>query len=124
MARIVVRCPICKATASIDNKKKKMKCPLCNNKTPLTMCEVVVPPEVEEEYHGKWFHNHMFMGIFTILTGILGIDLFVIYIVKQKKKIEFDVKKMEKILIINAGALFVFSVAFSILNIIATMMLK
>ena len=77
MARIVVRCPICKATASIDNKKKKMKCPLCNNKTPLTMCEVVVPPEVEEEYHGKWFHNHIFMGIFAILTGILGIDLFV-----------------------------------------------
>ena len=77
MARIVVRCPICKATASIDNKKKKMKCPLCNNKTPLTMCEVVVPPEVEEEYHGKWFHNHIFMGVFAILTGILGIDLFV-----------------------------------------------
>ena len=77
MARIVVRCPICKATASIDNKKKKMKCQLCNNKTPLTMCEVVVPPELEEEYHGKWFHNHMFMGIFAILTGILGIDLFI-----------------------------------------------
>ena len=77
MARIVVRCPICKATASIDNKKKKMKCPLCNNKTPLSMCEVVVPPEIEEEYHGKGFHNHVFMGIFAILTGILGIDLFV-----------------------------------------------
>lgn len=77
MARIVARCPICKATASIDNKKKKMKCPLCNNKTPLSMCEVVVPPEIEEEYHGKWFHNHVFMGVFAILTGILGIDLFV-----------------------------------------------
>lgn len=77
MARIVVRCPICKATTSVDNKKKKIRCPLCNNKLSLSMCEVVVPPEVEEEFHGKWFQNHLFMGIFAILTGIFGIDLFI-----------------------------------------------
>lgn len=77
MARIVVRCPVCKATTSIDNQKKKMKCPLCNNRFPLSMCEVVVPPEVENEFHGKWFHNHIFMGVFSILTGIFGIDLFI-----------------------------------------------
>ena len=77
MARIVARCPICKATASVDNNKKNFKCIICNNKTPLSMCEVVVPPEVDNEFHGKWFQNHLFMGIFAILTGIFGIDLFI-----------------------------------------------
>ncbi len=67
--------------------------------------------------------QYILLGITSALL-VCFITLFVIYIVKQKKKIEFDVKKMEKILIINAGALFVFSVAFSILNIIATLMLK
>ena len=77
MARIVARCPICKATASVDNQKKKFKCIICNNKTPLSMCEVVVPPEVDNEFHGKWFQNQIFMGVFAILTGIFGIDFFV-----------------------------------------------
>lgn len=82
MARIVARCPFCKATESIDNKKKFFKCPLCHNKVELEACEVVVPPEVEEEYHGKGFNNHTFLGYFTIFTGIFGIDLFI------KKKIK------------------------------------
>jgi hypothetical protein len=85
MARIVARCPICKATASVDNQKKTFKCPICRNTSRLESCEVVVPPEVDNEYHGKWFNNHLFLGIFTILTGIFGVDFFV------KKKIKHGI---------------------------------
>ena len=77
MARIVARCPICKATASVDNQKRHFKCPICHNTSRLDSCEVVVPPEVENEYRGTWFNNHLFLGIFTIITGIFGIDLFI-----------------------------------------------
>lgn len=67
--------------------------------------------------------QYILLGVTSALL-LCFVVLFVIYVVKQKKKIEFDVKKMEKVLVVNALALFVSSVAFSILNIIATMMLK
>lgn len=68
MARIVVRCPICKATNSVDNHKKKVRCPICKNRLKLEEYEIVVPPEEKEEYHGKGFHNHTFLGYFTIFS--------------------------------------------------------
>ena len=77
MARIVVRCPICKATTSVDNKKRKVRCPLCHNSVFLEACEVVVPPEENNEYHGKWFNNHLFLGYFTLIFGMFGLDLFI-----------------------------------------------
>ena len=77
MARLVIRCPICKATMPVDNKKSKTKCIVCKNKIDIASCEVVVPAEVDNEYHGKWFNNHLFLGYFTILTGIFGVDLFI-----------------------------------------------
>lgn len=77
MARVVVRCPICKATGSVDNQKKHFKCQICHNTSRLKNCEIVVQPEFDNEYHGKWFNNHIFLGIFAILTGIFGIDLFI-----------------------------------------------
>ena len=81
MARIVIRCPICKATTSVDNKKKHVRCPLCNNRLPLEACEVVVPPEFEGEKQGRWFNNHLFLGYFIFFFGIIGLDFFI------KKKI-------------------------------------
>lgn len=77
MARVVVRCPICKSTGSVDNQKKKFKCPICHNRIEMKYCEVVVPPEVDNEYHGKWFNNHLFLGYFIFFTGIFGIDFFI-----------------------------------------------
>lgn len=77
MARIVVRCPICKATNSVDNHKKKVRCPICKNRLKLEEYEIVVPPEEKEEYHGKGFHNHTFLGYFTIFFGIFGVDYFI-----------------------------------------------
>ena len=77
MARIVVRCPFCKATKSVDNRKKSFRCDLCKNKIKINECEVVVPPQVEHEYHGKWFNNHTFLGYFIFFTGIFGIDFFI-----------------------------------------------
>ena len=41
MARIVVRCPFCKATKSIDNRKKIFRCDLCGNRIKLNECENV-----------------------------------------------------------------------------------
>ena len=67
--------------------------------------------------------QYILLGVTSLLLACF-IALFIVYIVKQKKKIEFDVKKMEKLLVINAAALFASSVAFSILNIIATILLK
>ena len=32
MARVVIRCPICKSTMSVDNRKKHVKCEICHNK--------------------------------------------------------------------------------------------
>ncbi len=77
MARIVIRCPICKATMSTDTKKKSCRCPLCNNRLAVESCEVVIPPEEDNSYHGKGFHNHYFLGFFIIFLGFLGIDYFV-----------------------------------------------
>ena len=60
MARIVVKCPICSANLSIDNKKKKYRC-----------------SEFSDEIHGKGFNNHYFLGYFIIFFGFLGIDFFI-----------------------------------------------
>lgn len=77
MARIVVRCPICKATDSVDNHKKIIRCPICKNRLALSEYEIVVPPDEAEEYRGKGFQNHKFLGYFTIFFGIFGIDYFI-----------------------------------------------
>lgn len=77
MARVVIRCPICKSTMSVDNRKKHVKCEICHNKLTLTSCEIVVAPEFDNEYHGRWFNNHIFLGYFIFFTGIFGIDFFI-----------------------------------------------
>lgn len=77
MARIVVKCPICYAKSSYDNKKKFFKCPICSNRVKLNECEIVEQAEEKEVLHGKWFHNHLFLGYFTFFAGIFGIDFFI-----------------------------------------------
>ncbi len=77
MARIVVKCPICSANLSIDNKKKKYRCSFCHNRLKISESEIVVPPEFSDEIHGKGFNNHYFLGYFIIFFGFLGIDFFI-----------------------------------------------
>ena len=77
MARVVIRCPICKGTMSTDTKKKSCRCPLCKNRLSISECEVVIPPEEDSSYRGKGFHNHYFLGFFIIFLGFLGVDFFI-----------------------------------------------
>ena len=83
MAREVVRCPRCKATQQIDDKKTFLKCTACGNKSLLSSCQVVVPPTKKDVVKGRGLKNHIFLGYFTIFLGTFNIDL--LYYKRWKK---------------------------------------
>ena len=62
--------------------------------------------------------QYILLGITSAL--LIGfIVVLTMYLVKTKKKKEFNTKLYEKIIYITAIVLFVFSIAFSIINIVS-----
>ena len=62
--------------------------------------------------------QYILLGITSAL--LIGfIVVLTMYLVKTKKKKEFNVKLYERIIYITAIVLFIFSIAFSIINIVS-----